>query len=88
LSEVRFARPRHGRVVNYDDIRGLGEIEDLAAADGSDGSAPGRFRFHSTAIADGSRHVEPGTLVLFLPAAGLGGVLEAREVTPLAPPRQ
>jgi len=73
---------RVGWVVAYDVLRGLGTVSETA-----DGDGPGAgYRFHCTAIADGSRAIDPGTEVAFLVTAGLGGVLEARSVTALGPP--
>lgn len=72
-----FGAPRFGRVVAYDVERGLGVLEELSAS----GAEMGRFGFHCTAIADGSRAIEPGTPVGFVLEPGLGGLLEARSVT-------
>jgi cold shock CspA family protein len=72
--------PRLGRIVSYDADRGLGTL--IESDRGDDPSAPLRA-FHCTAIADGSRRIDPGTRVAFVLAAGLAGVLEAREVTSL-----
>jgi cold shock CspA family protein len=59
-----IARQR-GSVRSFDERRGRGEI---AAEDGAS------FGFHSTAIADGSRRITPGTPVEFDVVAGpLGG---------------
>jgi CspA family cold shock protein len=54
---------REGKVVSFDAPRGLGVVVDN---DGSD------FPFHCTAIADGTRTIEPGTRVRFEIAPGLG----------------
>jgi cold shock CspA family protein len=74
--------PRIGRVAAYDAGRGLGTV---TTGDAADGPGPA-YSFHSTAIADGSRAIDPGTKVGFSIAAGLGGVLEARYVTPIGAP--
>jgi CspA family cold shock protein len=52
-----------GKVVSFDAPRGLGVVVDDDGAD---------FPFHCTAIADGSRTIEPGTRVRFEIAPGLG----------------
>ena len=52
-----------GKVVSFDAPRGLGVVVD---DDGTD------FPFHCTAIADGTRTIEPGTRVRFEVAPGLG----------------
>jgi cold shock CspA family protein len=64
-----------GRVVAFDEARGLGEVE---ADDGR------RFPFHCTRIADGSRRIEVGTPVCFLVRAGLPGRWEADRLVPRA----
>ncbi len=43
-----------------------------------------RLYLHCVMIADGSRHIDPGTRVTFVRSSGLLGVDEAREVRPLA----
>jgi hypothetical protein len=50
-----------------------------------DGPSVADYAFHSTAIADGSRAIDPGTEVAFVLAAGLAGTVEARNVTPIRP---
>jgi cold shock CspA family protein len=62
---------RRGTVRTFDERRGLGEVE------ADDGTA---FPFHCTAIADGSRRIEPGALVEFDVIAGLLGRWEAAEI--------
>lgn len=52
-----------GTVSSFDEPRGLGTV---AGDDGTD------YPFHCTAIADGSRTIEPGTRVRFEISAGLG----------------
>lgn len=54
---------QEGTVVSFDAPRGLGVVVDDAGTD---------FPFHCTAIADGTRTVEPGTRVRFEIAPGLG----------------
>jgi hypothetical protein len=61
-----------GRVAEYDDDVGRGEIE----AGGL------RFPFHCTAIADGSRTIPTDTPVHFRLVAGPLGALEATAVSP------
>jgi cold shock CspA family protein len=62
-----------GRVVVYDEHRGLGEVEDARGA---------RFPFHCTAIADGSRSIGLEVVVEFRVVTGPIGTREAAEVTP------
>ena len=71
------AGPRHGRVASFDPARGLGTVTDDSGA---------TYGFHATAIADGSRHIEAGTLVVFVVAAGHRGRYEARSVEPVSAP--
>jgi cold shock CspA family protein len=52
-----------GTVSSFDEPRGVGIV---AGDDGTD------YPFHCTAIADGSRTIEPGTRVRFEISAGLG----------------
>lgn len=61
-----------GRVVAFDEGRGLGEIE-------SDGK---RYPFHCTAIADGTRSVAVGAEVEFTVAPGAGGHWQAAQIIP------
>jgi hypothetical protein len=44
----------------------------------------GEHPFHCTAIADGSREIDPGTTVAFVLVPGHGGRFEASTVTKLA----
>lgn len=67
-------RPYLGRVTTYDSERGLGTV---TADEGME------FTFHATAIADGTREIDPGTRVTFLVVAGLGGRYEARGLVKL-----
>lgn len=46
---------------------------------------PGDFPFHCTAIADGTRRIEPGSDVAFVALPSVGGAFEARFVTRIAP---
>ena len=70
---------RRGRVVAFDERRGLGEVED---ADG------GRLPFHCTAIADGTRRIAADTEVVFDVVAGPLGRTEADALrVDGAPPR-
>ncbi len=66
--------PRTGVVSAFDDQRGLGTVEDETGS---------RFDFHCTAIADGSRHIDVGTMVLFALRPGHLGRIEASDVQPL-----
>jgi cold shock CspA family protein len=61
----------HGRVAEFDDHRGLGAIE---ADNGR------RYRFHCTAIADGTRTIPVGVTVEFAVMAGPLGLVEATQV--------
>jgi hypothetical protein len=82
-----------GRVVDFDEAVGLGEIESSAGPGGSVGlggsAGPGgsagvsRYRFHCTQIAGGSRTVAVGTLVSFGLLAGRDGHWEAADVRPV-----
>jgi cold shock CspA family protein len=63
---------RWGVVSEFDDPRGLGVVREKHGR---------TFRFHCTAISDGSRSVEVGEPVSFVVRPGHLGLLEAREVT-------
>jgi hypothetical protein len=78
---IPVGAPMPGEVVEYDAERGLGVVKATGAMVG--GGAPTRYSFHCTAIAGGSRLIEPGTAVTFVLAPGLGGLFEARYVTPI-----
>jgi cold shock CspA family protein len=73
--------PRIGWVAGYDAGRGLGSVTESLDAEASSPV----YSFHCTAIADGSREIDPGTKVAFVLVAGLGGALEAAGVTPVGP---
>jgi CspA family cold shock protein len=62
-----------GRVVEFDEHRGLGRIE---ASDGS------TYSFHCTQIADGTRTIAIGTEVAFVIVAGPLGHFEASAIAP------
>ncbi len=66
------AQRAHGVVVEFDEARGLGEVE---TTDGR------RLRFHCVTIADGTRRILVGTPVRFEIMAGLGGRWEAGAIT-------
>jgi cold shock CspA family protein len=68
--------PRIGVVTDFDEARGLGVVR---AQDGTS------FPFHCTALADGTRRVNPGTAVVFSVEAGHRGRYEARAVTTIGP---
>jgi cold shock CspA family protein len=74
---VLAAGPHLGRVASFDPARGLGQVE-------LDGGC--RYDFHATAIADGSRHIDPGVAVSVTLAPGHRGRYEARSVVSLGPP--
>jgi cold shock CspA family protein len=61
-----------GVVSEFDEPRGLGVVRE------EDGRS---YRFHCTAISDGSRSIEVGAPVSFVVRPGHLGLLEAREVT-------
>src|ERR1700730_12693837 len=66
--------PLIGDVAEFDDDRGLGMVE----------YGPGRrLPFHCTAITDGTRQIDAGTVVAFVVTAGRLGRLEARSIRPL-----
>ena len=67
-----------GIVTSFDEAVGLLE----ASVPAGSGGGPGRFGFHCTQIADGSRTIEVGTKVTFALVAGRLGRWEAAEVTP------
>ena len=73
MSRVAPLPVAHGRVVHYDDHRGLGEVEDR------DGR---RVPFHCTAIADGTRTIAVGAEVVFRVVTGPVGTEEAAELRP------
>ena len=66
-----------GTVLAFDEARGLGELESV------DG---GRYPFHCTRIADGTRTVPVGATVEFRVVAGPGGRWEASELTTVVDP--
>lgn len=68
---------RSGRVADFDVDRGIGHVEPA-------GGGPALF-FHCTAIADGSRTIEPGAAVTFQVVAGQLGRWEARDLRPGPP---
>jgi cold shock CspA family protein len=75
VGPVSATGPRHGRVTSFDPNRGLGTVED------DEGTAYG---FHATAIADGSRRIDPGTTVVFTVSPGHRGLYEARSLVPVS----
>ena len=66
----------HGRVVAFDEDRGLGEVEAEPEGRGA------RYRFHCTAIADGTRTIPVGVTVTFRVVGGPLGTYEAKELRP------
>ena len=68
------AGPQLGTVEAFDSHACLGTIVDTAEC---------RWPFQCTALADGSREVEPGTPVTFVVARRHGGTFEADRVAPL-----
>jgi len=67
-----------GTVVDFDEVAGYGHV---AAEDASD-AAGGRWFFHCTAIADGTRSIEVGARVRFDVVAGHLGRWEATDLQP------
>jgi cold shock CspA family protein len=65
---------RTGVVMTFDDPRGLGTVEQHGGP---------TYAFHCTAIADGSRHVDVGTEVMFVVRAGHLGRFEAWGLEPV-----
>ncbi|MFZ4516503.1 MAG: hypothetical protein ACOYN3_09365 [Acidimicrobiia bacterium] len=65
-----------GRVIAFDESRGLGEVQ--ADADGA------VYRFHCTQIADGTRTIAVGTLVTFETFEHPVGGAEATAITGVA----
>ena len=63
---------RFGRVTSFDPRRGWGAVTDSVGAE---------FEFHATAIADGSRQIDPGATVVFDVVPGHRGRYEARGLT-------
>lgn len=68
----RASARRRGRVTDYDTAAGYGLVTDDR----------GEWFFHCTAIADGSRAIEPDTEVDFVLAPGHRGRMEARDIRP------
>jgi cold shock CspA family protein len=66
---------RFGRVTSFDPRRGWGAVSDSVGAE---------FEFHATAIADGSRRIDPGATVVFDVVPGHRGRYEARGLTVLS----
>ncbi len=76
LPPGRRERPLTGTVAAFDRARGLGTVVDATGRE---------LAFHATAVADGTRSIEPGTEVLFVVVAGHGGRLEARGLVAASP---
>jgi hypothetical protein len=68
---------RGGRVTDYSVAAGIGTVTDDAGG--------GVHPFQCTAIADGSRRIDPGTAVRYVLLPGHLGLLEARDLVPLTP---
>jgi cold shock CspA family protein len=68
---------RQGVVADFDAEAGLGAVVD---------DEGGRWPFHCTAIADGSRSIAPATVVTFQEVPGHLGRWEAADLRPLTPP--
>jgi cold shock CspA family protein len=74
---VARTRLHTGTVASFDDDAGLGTVR---AADGRE------LPFHCTAIADGTRRIEPRTPVVFTVRPGPAGRWEAAGLTATGPP--
>jgi cold shock CspA family protein len=64
---------RRGRVMTFDAERGLGTVQDVQGRE---------IPFHCTAIADGTRTIDPGTEVSYQLRPGHRGRWEAGDVHP------
>ncbi|MGO8859572.1 MAG: cold-shock protein [Acidimicrobiales bacterium] len=69
MSPAPSRRPSVGRVASFDAHRGWGTVI------GTDGA---EYGFHATAIADGTRRIDPGTDVAFVVTPGHRGLYEAQ----------
>ena len=67
-----IGQPSIGRVASFDPQRGWGTV---LGADGTE------YGFHATAIADGTRRIDPGTAVAFAVRPGHRGLYEASGLT-------
>jgi cold shock CspA family protein len=65
-----------GRVVAFDEARGLGEVEANPEGSGE------RYPFHCTALIDGTRSIRVGERVTFRVVAGPIGTTEAASISP------
>ena len=63
-------------MTSFDARRGWGTVTDTEGAE---------FGFHATAIVDGSRQIDPGTVVSFSVSPGRRGRYEARGLIPVCP---
>jgi cold shock CspA family protein len=70
-SQLGVRGPVAGTVTAFDAHRGLGVVTDERGRE---------WPFHATSLADGSRCVDVGTAVIFVPAAGNLGRMEARQL--------
>lgn len=70
----RPLRLRLGVVAEYDAARGLGTVHEAFGDE---------HMFHCTAIADGSRLIDPGAAVAFVLERAVGARVEARSLTKL-----
>ena len=73
LSRKSFIEVTSGTVTEFDDAAGLGTI---TAENGT------TYRFHCTAIADGTRTIAVDTKVAFEPMPARHGTYEAGEINP------
>ena len=72
---VPTSGPYLGRVTSFDATRALGTV--------IDDEGQHELPFHATAILDGTRRIEPETVVTFCVAPGNGGRYEAVSISPL-----
>jgi len=76
------AQLRHGIVADFDDPAGYGTIIEAAPDGATTGESPVEWFFHCSAIADGSRSIEPGTRITCHLVAGHMGRIEATDIRP------
>jgi len=79
VSPTPSSRLRHGIVASFDDPAGYGVITETE----SESETAGEWFFHCSAIADGTRSIEPGTPVICHLVAGHMGRFEATDIRPV-----
>jgi len=70
-------------VADFDDPAGYGTIEETTPDGRSPGSGAPEWFFHCSAIADGSRSIQPDTRITCHLVAGHMGRIEAADVRPV-----